>query len=74
MATILRNSDQNKIKVLYFPKEKLIRKITFNKKYYRYLNNEINGLQWYSKLIKEENNILDFDQNKNFYFPRYKNI
>ena len=68
MATILRNSDKNKIKVLYFPKDKIIRKITFNKKYYRYLNNEINGLQWYSKLIKEENNILDFGQNSNFYF------
>ncbi len=68
MATILRNSDKNKIKVLYFPKDKLIRKITFNKKYYRYLNNEINGLQWYSKAIKEENNILDFGQNSNFYF------
>lgn len=68
MVSILRNSDKNKIKVLYFPEVKIIRKITFNKKYYKYLNNEINGLKWYNKSIKEKNNILDFNQNSNFYF------
>tara|TARA_B100000945_G_C20420972_1_gene617979 strand:- start:447 stop:1154 length:708 start_codon:yes stop_codon:yes gene_type:complete len=69
MVTILRNPDKDKIKVLYFPKYKLIRKITFNKKYYKYLNNEINGLKWYSKIQKEKiNNLIKFDENSNFFF------
>jgi thiamine kinase-like enzyme len=68
MTTILRNSDNNKIKVIYFSKPKYIRKISFNKKYFRYLNNEIKGLKWYSKICKKKNDLIKFNNKDNIFY------
>ena len=68
MTTILRNLNNNSIKVIYFPKKKTIRKITFNKKYYKYLDNEIKGLNWYSKIENKKNNLIKYHKRNNFFF------
>ena len=73
MVSVLRNLTKNKIKVLYFPRNKLIRKISFNKRYFKYLNNEINGLKWYAEIQKERSHeILNHNQNNNFFYVDIK--
>lgn len=66
MTTILRNQNTNKIKVIFFSKPKFIRKVCENKKYFRYLKYEKEGLAWYNSRIKRKNNVLDYINSKNF--------
>lgn len=68
MATVLRNPNSNKIKVIYFSKPQYIRKITSNKRYFNYLQNEIRGLQWYQKYSKNKNVLIKYNKNSNFFF------
>jgi 5-methylthioribose kinase len=66
MTTVLRNLDKDKIKVVYFSKPEIIRKVSSNKKYFKYLKNEKQGLSWYNSNIKKENSITSCVNNKDF--------
>ena len=68
MTTILRNSISNKIKVIYFSNPKCVRKICSNKRYFKYLSNEINGLKWYCKISGNKIDLIKFNKNTNFYY------
>lgn len=68
MATVLRNIENNRIKVIYFTKPKYIRKICFNKNYFKYLKNEIQGLNWYGKVNKKKTDIIKFKKKNDIFY------
>ena len=68
MTTVLRNSNTNKIKVIYFSKPKYIRKISSNKRYHKYLINEVSGLQWYHKISGNQGDLIRFYKKANLFF------
>ena len=72
MTTVLRNSNTNKIKVIYFSKPKYIRKISSNKRYHKYLINEVSGLQWYHKISGNQGDLIRFFKKANLFFLNIK--
>jgi len=73
MTTFIKNFGNKNIKVIYIPEIGIIRKITYNKRFYNYLINEINGIKHYKKKLKDNSiNIINFYLNKNFSFVDQK--
>jgi len=47
MSTLITFNKEKKTGVIYFPKNKIVRKFTIKKKNYKLIKNEIKGISWY---------------------------
>jgi len=66
MTSTIRGYEKNKIKVILFPNQKIIRKITGEKNLKKYIKNEFNGLNWYRKRLKlKKTNLIKHYHNQN---------
>ena len=65
MTTLINFNKARKIGVIYYPKKKLIRKFSLNKKNILLLKNEVKGIKWYFASPKNPNTNYLKNINKN---------